>query len=78
MRSLDRDIEGTVQRVTVNVVQEDGIVALCQQGHRSCNKDRHVSTYGVIDGADEYLRFASAGFTQEYAKFLPSGSVVSG
>ena len=77
MRTLDRDIEGTVERVTVDVVQEDGVVALCQQGDGSCNQDRHVSANGVIYGADEYLRFASAGLSQEYAKFLPSGSVLS-
>ena len=77
MRPVDWNVEGTVDGVSVDVVQEDGVVALCQQGHGSCNQDRHFSMDGVIDGPDQNLRFASAGLSQEYAKFLPDRRVVS-
>ena len=39
MRPVDWNVEGTVDGVSVGVVQEDGVVALCQQGHGSCNQD---------------------------------------
>ena len=74
---MDGNIERTVERVGVDVLQEDGVVALCQKGHGSCNEDRHLTTNSVVDGPDENLRFPSTGLSQEYAKFLPSGSVLS-
>ena len=61
MRAVDGNIERTVERVGVDVLQEDGVVALCQQGHGSCNEDRHLTTNSVVDGADENLRFPSTG-----------------
>ena len=73
---MNGNIEGTVERVSVDVVQEDGVVALCQQGHGSCDEDRHLSTNGVIDDPDQNLQFASTGLSEEHAKFLPSGRVV--
>ena len=76
MRAVDGNVESTVERVSVDVVQEDGVVALCQQGHGSCNEDRHPSTNGVIDDPDQNLRFPSTGLSQEHAKFLPSGRVL--
>ena len=74
---MDGNVERTVERVGVNVLQEDGVVTLCQQGYGSCNEDRHLTTNGVVNGPDEHLRFPSTGLSQEYAKFLPSGSVLS-
>ena len=73
---MDGNIEGTVECVSVDVVQEDGVVALCQQGHGSCNEDTHLTTNGVIDGPDQNLGFASTGLSLEHAKFLPSGRVL--
>ena len=77
MGAVDRNVERTMERVGVDVLQEDGVVALCQQGYWSCNKDRHLTTNGVVDGPNEDLGFPSTGLSQEYAKFLPSGSVLS-
>ena len=55
MRAMNGNVERTVQRVSVDVVQEDGVVALCQQGHGSCNEHRHLSTNGMIDHPDQNL-----------------------
>ena len=39
MRPVNGYVEGAVNGVSFNVLQEDGVVTLCQQGHGSCNED---------------------------------------
>ena len=43
MWTFDGDVEGALEGVAVDVVQEDGVVALCQQRHGSCYQDGHVT-----------------------------------
>ena len=43
MGTFDGDVEGAVEGVPIDVVQEDGVVALCQQRHGSCYEDGHVT-----------------------------------
>ena len=55
MGSIDWDIECTVDGVTGNVLHENPVVSLRQEGHRSCNKDGALSAYSIINGSDQNL-----------------------
>ena len=52
MGNFDRDVEGALEGVAINVVQEDGVVALCQQRDGSCYEDGHVTANRMIYGTD--------------------------
>ena len=50
MGTFDGDFEGALEGVAVDVVQEDGVVALCQQRHGSCYEDGHVTANRMNKG----------------------------
>ena len=50
MGTFDGDVEGALEGVAIDVVQEDGVVALCKQHHGSCYDDRHVTANRTDNG----------------------------
>ena len=50
MGTFDGDVEGALEGVAIDVVQEDGVVALCQQRQGSCYEDGHVTANRMNKG----------------------------